>query len=183
MRRPSPPSSEAANPLRTAAPLPRRGAKARAALVVAGVLALQGYVVARPRAARWYPFVDYPMYARSAREGEVLRLRELRARTCEAAPRTWRVTAWQVGEQESRFHRELSLIAAGRPGARRHRARLSRTVAARPGPRPCALQLWERAVVLEADGADARALRVPRWTPLREWRVDRPDSVVTLVAG
>jgi hypothetical protein len=117
------------------------------------------------------------MYARSASEGDVVRVRELRARTCDAAPRAWAVASQTLGEQGSRFHSELSVIAADRPAARRLRARFSRVAGERLAPRPCALQVWERTVVLTASGADQ-----VRWAPLREWLVARPDSVIRFPA-
>lgn len=150
-------------------------------MVIVACLALQSYAVLRPRGARWWPFVDYPMYARSASAGEVLRLRELRARSCDDPPRAWRVEARRLGEQESRFNHELSVIAADRPSAARHRARFARVAAAQLTRRPCALQIWERTVRIGVEGADD-ALRAPRWTPLREWRVDQPDLVTILAA-
>jgi hypothetical protein len=155
-------------------------AKALAAVVIVVCLVTQVYVIVRPSEARLWPFLSYPMYSRSYSVGATFRLRELRARTCGERPQTWKVEPPTIGYRGFRYWGELSTIATDRPIARRYRADLSRLVSAHVAPRPCALQVWERALVLTREGVDASALRNPRWTPLREWRVDEPDSVRVL---
>jgi len=121
------------------------------------------------------------MYSRSHSAGAAVRVQELRARTCGERPQTWKVEPRAIGYQDANhYFGELRAIAADRPASRRYRADLSRLVRDRIGPRPCVLQVWERAVTVTREGVDASALRTPRWMPLREWHVDHPDSVRVL---
>jgi hypothetical protein len=160
--------------------VPRAVKKALAGVVITVCLAAQLYAILRPSGARWWPFVDYPMYSRSYSEGATFRVRELRVRTCEEKPRVWKVWPRTIGYQSWRYLGELSSIAADHPVARTYRSVLSRLVSAHVTPRPCALQVWERAVTVTREGVDVSSVRQPRWRPLREWRVDEPDSVRVL---
>jgi hypothetical protein len=154
--------------------------KLLAAMVIASCLGAQVYAAARPSGARWWPFMDYPMYSRSYPPGRTVASYQLRALGCGAEPEARTIGARQLGYRDDHFRGELSAIARDRPNARRHRARLSRLAGTRIAPRPCALQLWGRRVALTRAGVGAAALRDLRWTLLREWRVDHPDSVRVL---
>jgi hypothetical protein len=138
-------------------------------------------VSVRPSEGRLWPFLSYPMYSRSHSPDKTVRMRELRVRTCGAGSRVWKVEPSTIGYQAGyRYTGELGAIARGRPNARRYRATMSHLAGTHVEPRPCALQLWERAVTMTRDGVDPAALRTPRWVPLLEWLVDDPDSVRVL---
>lgn len=160
--------------------VPLGAKKALAGAVITVCLGAQACATVRPSGARWWPFLDYPMYSRSHSASATVRVQELRARTCGGRPQAWKVDLRAIGYQDNHDLGELRAIAADRPAARRYRSRLSRAASAHLKPRPCALQVWERTVTLTRGGIDASVLRTPRWTPLREWNVDDPDSVRAL---
>ena len=150
---------------------PHAAAKAFASLVIAACLGMQLYVIARPSGHLWWPFLDYPMYASAALPGQVYRLRELRAVACDGSGRRWKIRARTIAHQEGRLARTLSSIVNDGPLAARYRARLGRMTTANVTPRPCALEVWERAVAVNAEGVDENALRVPRWQRVHEWLI------------
>lgn len=154
--------------------------KLLAVMVIASCLGAQVYAAAWPSGARWWPFMNYPMYSRSYPPGRTVASYQLRALGCGAEPEARRIGARQLGYRDGHFRGELSAIARDRPKAPRHRARLSRLAGARLTPRPCALQVWGRRVALTRAGVSAAALRDMQWTLLREWRVDYPDSARVL---
>jgi len=154
--------------------------KLLAVMVIASCLGAQVYAAAWPSGARWWPFMNYPMYSRSYPPGRTVASYQLRALGCGAEPEARRIGARQLGYRDGHFRGELIAIARDRPKAPRHRARLSRLAGARLTPRPCALQVWGRRAALTRAGVSAAALRDMQWTLLREWRVDYPDSARVL---
>ena len=150
--------------------------KGLASVVIVVCLAAQTYAAVRPSGVRFYPFIDYPMYAHSRHSGETFHLRELWARTCGARPRAWKVEARTLGFQDSHYLIGLNSARGERPFARRYRARLSELARTHLEPRPCVLQLWERAVPTTRDGVDVSAIRHPKRTLLVEWSVDLPGT-------
>jgi hypothetical protein len=151
--------------------------KGLVSVVIAVCLGAQSFAVLRASGARWYPFVDYPMYATSRPPGAIRRVHELWARTCDEPARTWQVEPPALGYQHDHFLGELGSIAADRPSALRYRTRLAALARTRLVPRPCALLLMERTISTTREGVDSDALRTPRRVPLREWPMDDPHAV------
>lgn len=146
--------------------------KGLATLVIAACLGVQILAIVRPQNERLYPFIDYPMYARSSQPGKVYRTRGLWAETCEAGPRAWRVEPEVLGYQPYPLRDRLAAIVSGRPSAAHYQAELGRAARARLTPRPCALTVRERAVALTPAGVDPEAFTHPRWTVRATWRID-----------
>ncbi|MHB1222783.1 MAG: hypothetical protein ACYC2G_01860 [Gemmatimonadaceae bacterium] len=151
--------------------------KLLASIVIVVCLGAQIQAAARPDDARLFPFLSYPMYSRSRGPGETIRVRDLWARTCDDGQRSWKVDPRELGYQDKHSIGEFSAIAHDRPGALTQRTHLSALARARLTPRPCVLQLRERAVPTTRDGVDASALRDSRGILLREWSVDDPGAV------
>jgi hypothetical protein len=154
--------------------------KALAALVITFCLSVQLYAIVRQSGVRRWPFVDYPMFSQSYAVGATFQMLELRARTCAETPQEWKVEPRTLGYFRWVYWSRLKEIIEDRPRAGEYRSDMSRFVGVRAALRPCALQVWERAVTITRNGVDTSALRNSRWTPLVEWQVDDPDSVRVL---
>jgi hypothetical protein len=145
--------------------------KGLASLAILVCLGAQAYAILRPSGVRFYPFLSYPMYARSRPGGETFRVTELWARTCDERPRAWQVWSRALGYQDNHFLTGLRGTVGDRPSALRYRARLSGLALSHLTPRPCVLQVWERTVPTTRAGVDVSALRHPRRTLLAQWPV------------
>ena len=153
--------------------------KALASVVIIVCLGLQTFEIVRPPwvswPARFWPFLDYPMFSRSFQPGATARMIELRAVSCEASRGARPIAASEIGQPGFRMRDRLRTIAAEGEGAPHQRSLLSRMVAAEIVPRPCELQVWELAVTTTADGVDPAEFTPQRWRMRRAWRLESPQ--------
>ena len=147
--------------------------KSLVAAVVVSCLALQLHAIVRPAGARLWPFLDFPMYSDSYHEGDAVTMHELRGRSCGTAPAVSPIPASTLHLLPFRYRRMLRRIVADRPTAAELRGRFSNLVGTSVTPRPCALQVWERGVVVTRRGARPTN---PQWQPIREWAIDDPTT-------
>jgi hypothetical protein len=145
--------------------------------VIVTCLALQLHAIVRPAGARLWPFLDFPMYSESHHEGKAIKTHELRGRSCGATPVVSTIPSSSLHLPPFRYRRILRRIVAGRASAADLRRSLSYLVGASVAPRPCALQIWERGLVVTRRGARPRN---PQWYPAREWEIDDPATVRVL---
>lgn len=151
--------------------------KSLVVVVVVACLALQLRAIVRPAGARLWPFLDFPMYSDSHREGDAIEMHELRGRSCGATPAVSPISAYSLHLQAFRYRRMLRRIVADHSTAAELRRSLSHLVSTSVTPRPCALQVWERGVVVTRRGVRPTN---PQWHPLREWAIDDPAAVRVL---
>lgn len=155
-----------------------------AACAAAAILGWQLWVILPPGpASRWkeyyWPFVNYPMYARAQYRGDVLGSYRMTGTPCAGGPE-WELSAVDVGLRWFRFRGHLTRVAGSASAdpqlhtvppddTEDYASRLARLVRSQVTEPICTLHVWEQAIVLgEAD--DPRA--VP-WERLRSWDVDR----------
>jgi hypothetical protein len=151
--------------------------KSLAAVVIVVCLALQLHAIVRPAGARIWPFLDFPMYSDAHHEGDAIRMHELRGRNCGAPPTISTIHPYSLHLLAFRYRRMLRRIAADHSTAAELRRSLSHLVGTSVTPRPCALQVWERGVVVTRQGARPTN---PQWQPVREWEIDDPATVRVL---
>lgn len=155
--------------------------RALAGIVIAGCLAAQLTAMLRPDWRRWYPFLDYPMYARAFGPGDTVRVLRLRGRSCDAPAAPARPIALRdLGFGDGHDAGQLAAILRDGRAAPAARAMYARLAARRLRPAPCVLELWERRVPITRAGISAAALREARWTPRRGWSVVHPESTFAL---
>jgi hypothetical protein len=148
--------------------------KGLAAAVALLCLAAQTYAIVRPSGARFWPFIDYPMFSRSYPEGATFRIHQLRGVPCSGPPHAATIGGSAIGYHHYRYWGALRTVAADRPNAPQVRAQLNRAVAATVVPPPCTLQVWERAITVTRAG---RSPRDPQWVLVREWTLGDSTSV------
>lgn len=139
--------------------------------MIGGVLAAQLYGMVRPSRGRWYPFINYPMYARSSHAGKAYRTRQLRAGSCDARTHTAIVSPPAIGYRPYPLRDRIAAIAAGGGRAAQYRDQVARAVARHVRPRPCAVSIWQRTLTLTPAGVDCELLRHPRWVLAQSWSV------------
>lgn len=154
--------------------------KALASIVITVCLASQTYAIVRPSDPRFYPFLSYPMYSSSRGPGETIVVRDLWARTCDDGGPSWKIDPRDLGYQDIHSIGEFSAIARGRPASLAERTRLSALARSRLTPRPCVLELRERAVPTTRDGVDLSVIRDSRGVLIGEWGVDDPATLRTV---
>lgn len=145
--------------------------KAAVTIVVAAVLGAQMYAMFWPADSWWWPFVRYPMYAKSFEPGAAARTHRLRMVACGGTTVSAPVEGPALGYKSFQFRGQIATIADGGPHAERLRARLERRVRATMAQPPCELQIWRRTVTTTATGVDPAVFADPHWMVARSWRL------------
>ena len=132
--------------------------RACAIVVIISVLGVQAWTMLPPGSppqGRYWPFMDYPMYATARRVGDSLVRYDLRVDTCEPGAEPMSTSSRDLRLGQSRLPHLLAMAA--RPSTDRDQRPLAaadtiRILVRRVEPRVCAVQIWRQILVMTAAG-------------------------------